>query len=268
MAPGAYAFIDGASFEPALRSMASKLNCTFDEIMWSALTRNAERIFYFDALPVKKDSESVIDFERKLEDKKLMFAKLRRVPNLHVREGITRFRKNSNGPGLTQKGVDVALAVEVLSHAHRGTIHTARLFVSDLDFYPLLDALTSTRVRSELWYLPKKTAPELLEAADVSTELNYYHFIASLPAAQMAGYGPSGVDEDTDDYERVGTGSLNGMEVVLSKSPREDKFVLRGPYDGRSSASYATHMSRCSEVLVEHLEACARATVTWKDLEE
>jgi uncharacterized LabA/DUF88 family protein len=263
MTDDVYAFIDGNSFCKGMGPILADLHCEFDDIDWQMLTRNAQRIFYFDALPTKKEKETGEQFEEKLEAKKLFFSKLRRVPNLHVREGVTRFRRDSSAPDLTQKGVDVALAVEVLSHVHRGNISRALLFTGDLDFYPLLDTLTSTSARSELLYFRAKTARELIEAADVATELNHFTVCPVLPPACTQGFGPSGLDEDVADYLQVASGTLNGRPVTLSKSPRESKYVISGPYESNSTSS-GSHMSKCKEVLIQHLEACAKGSITWR----
>src|SRR4051794_29421921 len=45
------------------------------------------------------------------------------------------------------------------------------IIASDLDFYPLFDALIHTRVRTHLYYDPDTTSPELLDVADITTPI-------------------------------------------------------------------------------------------------
>ena len=95
---------------------------------------------------------------------------LNRIPSVHVREGVTKYRR---GRGSQQKGVDVMLAVEALQQAIRGNTDEIVLVISDLDFYPLLEALAQTRVSTELFYNSEKTAPELIYSADFATPITY-----------------------------------------------------------------------------------------------
>lgn len=69
-----------------------------------------------------------------------------------MRTGFSRYRRKR---GQEQKGVDVLLAVDVLQHAYRGSMDRADLITSDLDFVPLFDALTQTRVSSRLFFQKK-----------------------------------------------------------------------------------------------------------------
>jgi hypothetical protein len=89
--------------------------------------------------------------------------------NFHVRSGESRFRRRR---GLEQKGVDILLAIEALQHATLGNVDTACFMLSDLDFYPLFDALVQTRVKSTLYYDPHHTSRELIYAADLAQALN------------------------------------------------------------------------------------------------
>ena len=182
MTGAVYAFIDGAAFDATLEELGPAFGATYRDIDWRALTRGTQRIFYFDALPQQKGGESAEVFGAKLKAKQEKFSLLKKVPGFHVREGHTRLRENSGRPMLQQKGVDVALAVEVLKHTYSENITVARLFLNDLDFFPLLEALTDTKVTSELFYRPGKTAPELIEAADTSEAFGHHFLVNGLHA--------------------------------------------------------------------------------------
>jgi hypothetical protein len=262
MSTRAFAFIDGASFETNIDPMLGELGTNFREVDWRALTRNADRVFYFDALPVRKPNQTDEDFNQNLETKRERLSFLRRQPNLHVREGLTRARKNSGTPVLQQKGVDVALAVEVMMHAFQGTIDTARLFLNDLDFYPLLDLLTNTRVKSELYYVASKTSEEMISAADISEEVNHNWLYPSLPEPVRSMCGPSGISEDYSHFSLRKLGRNRFGIVRLLSSQDGSRFVLEalsGP------GSQFVHMGRSKEVLVQHLEASIREKVVWEN---
>jgi uncharacterized LabA/DUF88 family protein len=270
----AYAFIDGKAFEETIGEILTDFMTSIDEINWQALTRNASRIFYFDALPVEwqvksKDTEKPEDkektqnkenFVKKLNAQLEKFSRLRRVPNLHVREGVTQSRKNSGAAPLQQKGVDIALVVEVLTHAHLGNMDVARIFASDRDFFPLLDALTNSKVKSELYYDPYKTKRQLIESADVAIELNHYSVFSALPQDKQSFYGITGHTEDIENYIPIETGINNFGAVEILKAASYDNFVMRGKVD---SSNTLNHMSRSKPLLISHFEACSKHPVKW-----
>jgi hypothetical protein len=135
MSEEAYAFVDGASFERHAGKILEELGCGLADLNWDSLTRNAARILYFDALPVKADKEDEGTFEEKLETKRQLFSRLRRIPNFHVREGIAKARREKNGGGLTQKGVDVALAHDGRSPGSRASrmCRSKQLLIDDFE---------------------------------------------------------------------------------------------------------------------------------------
>lgn len=168
-APRRFAFIDGASFE---RSCVNIIKDLFDikcdkkvemleYVDFHKVTKVYERVFYYDALPAPKLDGAGIDGRR---NKKIgFFEKLSTVPKLHVRPGLTTYERKDS---LTQKGVDVLLAIELLQHAIGLNMDAVFLYASDLDFLPLLEALVSTRVVTHLIYDPAKTNQNLIQAAD------------------------------------------------------------------------------------------------------
>jgi uncharacterized LabA/DUF88 family protein len=255
----AYAFIDGAAFEKNVSPIFQSFECAIEEINWDAFTRNAQRIFYFDALPTKKFNQSEEEFQQQLTSKVKFFSGLRRIPNMHVREGITRLRQGSGKPLLQQKGVDIALVVEVLKHAHDGNMEVARIFANDSDFFPLLDALTSTRVRSELFYSPKAISSELVEAADFAEEINHYTAHAGLPERLKHKYNLTGHSEDISHYARRRLGTVKFGHIDVLERPVEPKmFVLEGPLDEQNM--YST-MSASVELLICHYEAYTKSKI-------
>ncbi len=64
-----------------------------------------------------------------------------------MRTGTSRYRKKR---GLEQKGVDILLAIEAYQNAVQGNMDIVEILTSDLDFYPVFDALVQTRVKAHL----------------------------------------------------------------------------------------------------------------------
>jgi hypothetical protein len=60
------------------------------------------------------------------------------------------------------------LSIEVLQHVHQGNMDVACIITSDIDLTPMFDALTQTRVSSELLYQRQCAASDLIDSADVS----------------------------------------------------------------------------------------------------
>ena len=170
------------------------------------LTQGYDRVFYYDALPAKKASECETDWRLRHDQKEALFNKLSISPRLHVRSGISRYRKRRR---LEQKGVDILLAIEALQHATLGNIDVACFMLSDLDFYPIFDALVQTRVKSTLYYDPHKTSTDLIHAADVA--------------------------------EALTTGSLNRL-LRADLSERTRLSLRRGPYTEQFSDQ---HTAKC-----------------------
>lgn len=140
-------FFDGAKIEPKFRTLLG----------------GYDKTFYYDALPSKKDGESQSDFDERCNPQMVLFERLKAVPSIHVSEGVTRNRRRT---GQEQKQVDVMIAVDMLTHAHRRNMQKATLLTSDIDFKPLLEALVSDGIDTTLWYPPRQTNRELIEAAD------------------------------------------------------------------------------------------------------
>ena len=256
----AYAFIDGAAFDAALEELGPIFDATYRDIYWPMLTRNARRIFYFDALPSLKDGEKQEEFELKLKAKQEKFSFLKKVPGFHVREGFTRPRGNSRGPVLQQKGVDVALAVEVLRHTHRDNMGTARLFLSDLDFFPLLEAITDTRVISELFYRPGKTAPELIEVADLSQKFDHFFLLNGLSQSFRDIFYVQPMPPDyLDGASEIAAGRERFGSVKMFYSVQTGHFGIVANFNGNPHQ----WSGRSVELLVYHYESLSRTTIKW-----
>ena len=152
-----------------------------------------------------------------------LFNRLSISPNLHVRSGISRYRKRR---GLEQKGVDILLAVEALQHATLGNIDTACFMLSDLDFYPVFDALVQTRVKSTLYYDPHRTSKDLIYAADVAEAvtagtLNSWLRTDLSSRARLSGRrGPF-----TEQLIDIQTPKCGGRTIVIGKISASDSYV-------------------------------------------
>jgi uncharacterized LabA/DUF88 family protein len=252
-----YLFIDGAFFERLFSAILGKMFP--DENLFAAIdlvkmTNDYDRVFYYDALPAsgtdltfgallqieirrklsdpmgticlnlttRKASESETDWQSRRDQKDELFNKLSMSPKIHVRSGISRYRKRR---GLEQKGVDILLATEALQHSTLGNIDTACFILSDLDFYPIFDALVQNRVKSTLYYDPHKTSRDLIYAADVSIALNaavlYPWLRADLQSRVMLSHR-QGIHNP--DFSQEWTAKCGGRTIRIGKQRDTDYF--------------------------------------------
>lgn len=73
------------------------------------------------------------------------------------------FKKNK---GKGSKQVDISLATDMLTHAHRGNYDVAVLVAGDEDYIPLVDAVMAEGRRVVLWFIDDGLSPKLKNKAD------------------------------------------------------------------------------------------------------
>ena len=125
-----------------------------------------------------------------------------------------------SGGEIVQKGVDILIAVHMLTHSFRGVIDRAILFAGDRDFAPLVSALVQQGIYVPVGYHPKSVSAELLDAADERVEYDTCKLWSlTSPRFQRRFPAPT-VGETSRDGLSVGgslvrTGTLETEEVKL-----------------------------------------------------
>lgn len=241
-----YAYIDGPSLEIAVNDLKKQLDVKvipFDHGMFIN-NLNADRAFYYDAWPTKKRDDEIADFEAREREKQAFFSKLNRYPRLHVRTGTTRWSK---GRGQRQKAVDVLLAVDAVTHAYQGTTEAATLVLNDLDFYPVLETLLQTQVRTTLVYRQDVTADDLIECADQARRLTQTTLLKACEPNFAAPFFPTQDRSSyplTDDERSIAAFcAFNGNELAIWREV-DDKHVC---FVGNSRVR-----ARTRELAIEH----------------
>src|SRR5271166_2542245 len=160
-----YLFIDGGCLRASVQKICQDLFGHPSEYLpyIPSIASGFDKIFYYDAVPGKEHEENQAAYEARVQPDYDRFAEIQALDRVHVALGKTV------GPGRRQKGVDVHLAVDMMTHAFRGNITKATLFAGDADFVPLIKALVSEGLHVTLWHPPQANA-ELKGAAD-STRL-------------------------------------------------------------------------------------------------
>ena len=224
--PTKYFFIDAACLDNRVQQIAN-LFCDGDdlEINWPALAGSYRKVFFYDALPGQKRGEDESDFSKRYSQAERRHEYLQTLDRYRVYQGDARWRK---GRGHEQKKVDVMITVDMLKHTIRGNMDEATLVASDVDFRPLLDALSDEGMFTRLIYNPKNTSTELLGSADSRT---------ALTASYINGWFTPESQEKTGIIGSRSRGVLPIGELV--REPKNPKFgkmkMVTGVHpDGRS----------------------------------
>ena len=167
-----YIFIDGGALDAIANDFSREFyDGASIDIDYSKIRSGFRKAFYYHAVPVdKKPSEREEDFIERQATAIDRFRAIDRLDGFHVRTGDARHQRRT---GQEQKMVDVLLAVEMMSLAHRGTFSKATIITNDLDFKPLLDALVVMGIDLTLIHKPSANE-ELISAADRAQPVALY----------------------------------------------------------------------------------------------
>jgi len=180
-------FIDGSNFYHLLKSSFGDVRIDFGKLAAMLVgERKLVRIYYYN-VPVDPEEDP-----ERYRRQQHFFAQLNRTDYLEVRLGrlVKRWRKRCpkcssdsafvcNGCGTplpavfkVEKGVDVRLAVNMLSLAAKNIYDTAILISGDGDFKDAVQAVKDLGKNVEGVFLPKGAADALKKAVDKRIELN------------------------------------------------------------------------------------------------
>ncbi|MDX2238868.1 MAG: NYN domain-containing protein [Hyphomonadaceae bacterium] len=165
-----YMFIDGASLDGALKAATDRYSTKSPFALdYAAFAAEQTKVFYYDAIPSFEDQDRTPAQTALAEQKIQKLESIRKLDKYHVFEGDTRRRRSKGGQ--EQKMVDVAIAVDMLTHTFRRNMDSAILVTGDQDFKPLLDALVREGMFVTLWYPIGATNQILIDAADAKLPL-------------------------------------------------------------------------------------------------
>jgi len=157
-----YLFIDGGCLRSVVKKVSADLfgdEHAYQPLISAVAGGQFDKVFYYDAVPGRAHSETHVAYEARVQPDHDRFAQIQALDRVHVALG------QIVGKDKRQKGVDVRLAVDMMTHAFRGNIYRATLFAGDSDFVPLLKALVAEGMHVTLWHPPQANA-ELKGAAD------------------------------------------------------------------------------------------------------
>jgi NYN domain len=186
---GPYLFVDGAYFREAYEAAMRKFHGSVPAIDWPRFGgpfNSPTRTYYYDSVDRSRvGPETPHDRDARVTQADAFHARLNAIPYFHVREGfVSRGRRASRR---TQKAIDVQLAVDALEHAIAHNMTDAIFIFGDLDFEPLLFSLNRFGIRSTVYYEERTASEELLEAADVRSQMTLQTFNGlTLPSFRAA----------------------------------------------------------------------------------
>lgn len=154
-------FIDGSNLYHSLKSESGRTDIDYAKLI-TCLTQGRElrRTYFYGALVDQtKDPQGYRGQQRFL-------ASLRSVPYFEVRLGHLVYRNWPNAAPY-EKGIDVRLATDMLTHAFRNNFDVALLVSGDADFADMLQAVKDQGKHVEVALLgPVTSSIRLREVAD------------------------------------------------------------------------------------------------------
>lgn len=144
---------------------------------------NLIRIYYYDAIASVKDADKIQDqsekqtvldeINRRIREQETYFERIHTQEFVTIRQGHLVVA-NKETP--RQKGVDVLMAIDMLTAAYDRQYDWACLVAGDSDFLELVKAIKLTGVNIMGFYFGGHVSKELITALDRRHDLNGYAF--------------------------------------------------------------------------------------------
>jgi uncharacterized LabA/DUF88 family protein len=161
-------FVDGENlairYGKILGDQKPQKHITFEPnvFVWSKFAniehhRNCDVIRKYYYTSIKGDTDKLIEIEEKLKTAGI--------------EAPRVFKKNK---GKGSKQVDISLATDMLTHAHRNNYDIAILVAGDEDYVPLVEAVTNEGKRVVLWFFEKDLSPLLKRKVDFYFDISIF----------------------------------------------------------------------------------------------
>jgi uncharacterized LabA/DUF88 family protein len=175
-----YLYVDGGYLRKRLETYSQRyFNGEPFELDFANLFGAYEKKFYYDCLPSRRKDEEENALKEREDKVREFFDSLKVLPGFHVYEG----RVSGEGERARQKGVDIQLAVHMLSQASRGTVRKITLLAGDADFQPLADAVVAEGAYLTLWADRRSASRSLVHAVDVFRPLEITQLFNAITAA-------------------------------------------------------------------------------------
>jgi uncharacterized LabA/DUF88 family protein len=211
-----YLFVDGNQLTATLNEVGQAWFGESIEIDFNSLKVDHQKAFYYDCLPARVPADQPGDHEQKVREKDAFFNSIRDLPGWHVRPGLAKHRHKV---GQQQKEVDILIAVDMLSHAHRRNTSRITFITGDQDFAPLVEALVREGVYVQLVYPTGHVSSDLKHFADEAVPMTAGFLFArstqqfrtrhSFPSVELRRAIAPAIES-----EKIARGFLEGREVA------------------------------------------------------
>lgn len=160
-------FIDGSNLYHVLTQSCGRHDLQFDKFaMKLANGRDLKRIYYYN---IRQESDTNPNMG--VEQQKFLDS-MYDTPYVEIRLGIWKQR----GDIMVEKGVDVMLATDLITHAYKDHYDTAIVVSGDADFYPALQAVKDVGKHVEVAAFDMNLSAESARVADVVVKFNKTFF--------------------------------------------------------------------------------------------
>ena len=167
MAERVMIFIDGSNLYHSLKQFFKRADIDIGKFSRNLLSRRQLiRIYYYNAKVGQKEEP------QRYRDQKKFFDGVAATPYCELRLGRLVYNNWPNSPPY-EKGVDVQLATDMLSHSFRNNYDVAVLVAGDNDFIGALQAIKDNGKHTEVALFGKtQTSRQLRSVADKVITIN------------------------------------------------------------------------------------------------
>jgi uncharacterized LabA/DUF88 family protein len=257
-----YLFVDGGYLRGVLKEKSERYFSSEEILLdYGRFLRGYKKTFYYDCLPAKKTGETMQDYENRVAQRIEFYNSLRALNGFHVFLGST----SGEGGKARQKGVDIMIAVHMMTHSFRDNMENTTLLTGDLDFKPLIDALVQDGMDVTLWFDSASTSKELVYAADSQKTINILSILAhTKPEFQKKYPYPKASTDDGPKavgFAFVRSGVTNTGEKVELFQNEQEKLIVRSAKD---NPAYYHNISHPDLDFIEKiLEECYKIAIKW-----
>jgi uncharacterized LabA/DUF88 family protein len=155
-------FIDGSNLYHQLKDCGTNIKINYYNLSKALAEKERKliRTYYYVCPPVDPNQKSYHDQQKFL-------SYLKNTQYLELRFGSLEVRGNVQ----VEKGVDVMLAIDMVSLAHKNAYDTAILLSNDSDLAPAVDMVKDLGKHVEYAYISQKTV-RLIESCDVAVQID------------------------------------------------------------------------------------------------
>jgi uncharacterized LabA/DUF88 family protein len=189
----------------------------------------AFKMFYYDCEDqIQRTNETEKTFKSRVGQQQAQLDEIRSIVGAHVRLGALA---GSSQKRRRQKGVDILLAVDMMNHAIHQNMRRAVLVSGDADFKPLVESMVQIGMFVEIVGDSKRTAKELIRAADASELLAFDEYFTLAPTELQNEFPLP--DKRTIVYQKgyyegrlVAAGQIGDSQVLISHTDhRYNAFI-------------------------------------------